>query len=91
MSATKRWSVEIFINEHEEERTTRAEARLHMTDDTQLTGHGTAMRNPSDRDVPEIGDELAVARALSELAHRLLQAAAEDIERVTNERARVHG
>lgn len=32
------------------------------------------------RDAPEIGDELAVARALSDLGHQLLDAAAGDIE-----------
>jgi hypothetical protein len=32
--------------------------------------------------VPEIGDEIAVARALSDLGHRLLDAAAGDLEQV---------
>jgi hypothetical protein len=35
--------------------------------------------------VPEIGDELAAARALSQLAHALLEAAAEDISSVLHE------
>jgi hypothetical protein len=48
-------------------------------DDTHLRGVGFANRHPKDRDVPEIGAELAVARALSELAHELLQATADDI------------
>jgi Rv2632c-like len=34
--------------------------------------------------VPEIGDELTVARAMSELAHRLLDSAAADIEGITH-------
>ncbi|QYN20311.1 dsRBD fold-containing protein [Amycolatopsis sp. DSM 110486] len=42
-----------------------------------------------DRDVPEIGDELAAARALSELAQRLLEVAAGDIEGVTHEPVRL--
>jgi hypothetical protein len=37
--------------------------------------------------VAEIGDELAVARALSDLAHQLLHAAVTDIEQVTKKRA----
>ena len=41
--------------------------------------------NPADRDMPEIGDELAVARALSDLGHQLLDAAAGDIEQMTHQ------
>jgi len=44
------------------------------------------MDTGTDSDVPEIGDELAVARALSELAHQLLHAAVEDIAGVTQQR-----
>ena len=90
MTSMKRWNVEIFIDEQQEEGLTHAEARLHTNDDTHLHGHGHAKRNPSDRSVPEIGDELAVARALSDLAHRLLQAAAEDIEEFTHTTAHPH-
>jgi hypothetical protein len=39
--------------------------------------------------LPEIGDELAVARALSDLAHRLLEAAAADIEEFTHKAVRL--
>jgi hypothetical protein len=90
MIASRQWSVEIFIDEHEDERTTRAEARLHTNDKTQLVGRGTARRNPNDTDIAEIGDELAVARALSDLAHELLDAAASDIEQITHEHIRLH-
>lgn len=82
MASTKRWSVRVFIDEHDG--TTRAEARLDTADKTHLVGIGTARLNPHDLNVPEIGDELATARALSELAHRLLDAAVEDIESVTH-------
>jgi hypothetical protein len=82
--AVKRWNVEVFIGEHEGR--TRAEARLHTEEPTGHIGTGTARLNPTDSDVPAIGDELAVARALSELAHQLLHAAAEDIGQVTHER-----
>ena len=41
-----------------------------------------ARLNPHDPDVPEIGDELAAARALSDLAHVLLEAAADDLSGV---------
>jgi hypothetical protein len=78
MDAVKTWTVEVNIDEHEGQ--TRAVARLRIDDAESLTGTGLARLNPADRDVPEIGDELAVARALSELSHRLLDVAAADIE-----------
>lgn len=84
----KNWTVEIVIDEHE--RRTRATARLHTGAPTHLVGVGTARLNPADADVPEIGDELAAARALNDLAHKLLDAAAGDIERVTHTPARLH-
>jgi Domain of unknown function (DUF1876) len=56
----------------------------------ELTGVGLARRSPEDPDVPQIGDELAVARALSELSHQLLDATAADIERITHQPAHVH-
>jgi Rv2632c-like len=87
MTQMRRWSVEIYIDEHADERLTRAEARLHTDDPTNLVGSGSAHRHPDDHDVAEIGDELAVARALSDLAHQLLHAAVTDIEAVTKKRA----
>jgi hypothetical protein len=39
-----------------------------------------ARRNPQDREVPEIGDELATSRAFADLAHQLLEAATADVE-----------
>lgn len=86
----KRWTVDIYIDEHEDDRRTRFEARLHTGDDTHLVGVGTAKRNPDDREVSEIGDELATARALSELSHLLLQAAADDVEAITHTPVRLH-
>lgn len=89
MSAVKEWHVDIYIGELDGQ--THAEARLRpRSSEVVLTGSGKARLNPSDRDVPEIGDELAVSRALGDLAHRLLQTAADDIEGFTHERARLH-
>jgi hypothetical protein len=79
MTHTKRWSVDIYIDEHEETRRTRAEARLHTGDRTDLRGVGMSSRNPRDVEVPEIGDELAVARALADLADHLHTAARLDV------------
>ena len=88
MTATKTWHVDIHIGERDGQ--THAEARLRPGETVTLAGSGTARLNPADRDVPEIGDELATARALSDLAHRLLHTAVEDIEALTHERAHVH-
>jgi hypothetical protein len=85
MNSSKHWTVDIVVDELPDTRTTRAEARLHTGDPTDVRGIGRSWRNPSDPEVPEIGDELAVARALDDLAGRLRAAAAADIDAVTSE------
>jgi hypothetical protein len=44
-----------------------------------FTGSGRARRNPADPNLPMVGEELAAARALSDLTHKLVEAAAETI------------
>lgn len=78
MTTTKSWRVELFL--YEEGDHTKADAVLHTDAGTELRASGVARRNPADREVPEIGDELAACRALSELSHRLLIAATDDVE-----------
>ncbi len=85
MDAVESWTVTVDIDEHDGH--TRAVARLHTRDSERLVGVGLARLNPADRDVPEIGAEIAVARALSELSSRLLRTAAEDVEQVSGEPA----
>ncbi len=82
MTQAKQWRVDIYIDEHDAR--TRARARLHNPDETKLVGVGLARLDPADTNVPEIGDELAVARALSDLAHQLLDATVKDIEAITH-------
>jgi hypothetical protein len=84
MATVDSWPVEISL--HEEDRDTRAEARL-TKEGAGLVGHGLARRNPDDQEVTQIGEEIAAARALSDLAHQLLSHAAEQIEDMTHERA----
>jgi hypothetical protein len=74
----KTWRISVFVTE--DDARTRAEAVLTTTAGTELRSVGMARRNPADRDVPEIGDELAVCRALNGLAHDLLEAAVMDVE-----------
>jgi Rv2632c-like len=87
MTAMKRWRVEIFVGEDDGH--TYAEARLHTEIGDHLVGIGRARLRPEDHDVPEIGDEIAVARALTDLGHRLLITAASDLEQVTAEPVRL--
>lgn len=75
---TRTWNVELLL--FEEDGRTRADAVLRTDAGTELRHAGTAHLNPSDRDVPEIGDELAACRALSGLAHDLLEASIADIK-----------
>lgn len=82
MLAAKKWTVDIFLDEDETGRTTHAEARLHTGDATSVLGIGRSWRNPHDPDVPEIGDELAAARALSDLAGQLREAVVGDLKAV---------
>jgi hypothetical protein len=41
--------------------------------DRSLAGVGRSKRNPADPSVPQVGEELATARALHDLAHHLSQ------------------
>jgi Domain of unknown function (DUF1876) len=78
----KGWTVGISIDEHEGQ--TRAKARLRWRDQESV-GVGLARLNPADRNVNDIGDELAAARALADLAKRMLAVTAHDIEAVTDQ------
>ena len=82
-----RWTVTVYLEDHDEQ--TRARARLETGETATgaaLEGVGHARRNPSDRDVPEIGRELAAARALSDLAHKLFETTVDDIAAITHSR-----
>jgi len=81
------WTVEILIDETSEE--TEAEAVLQV-DSRRIAGWGRARRNPVDPDVPRIGKELAAARALSDLGHKLLEAAAEGVEAFEGHPVQLH-
>jgi hypothetical protein len=77
------WEVRISIFERGDE--TDANVVLLADSPQHLTARGHAERSTTDRLVPEIGDEVAVARALRRLADRLLGAAQEDISDITGE------
>lgn len=71
------WTVEVLFTEDEDR--TRADARLRAARH-EWHGWGRASRNPIDPDIPTIGEELAAARALSDLSHQLVDTAALGIE-----------
>jgi uncharacterized protein DUF1876/uncharacterized protein DUF1918 len=76
----KNWSVDLYLFEQDD--ATMAHAVLHTDAPTRLESQGETRRNPSDVDVPEIGDEVAAARALRRLADRLLGIASDEIEAI---------
>ena len=63
------WTIEIGFDEDTDY--TQAIATLRAPNGRELRGLGQARRNPEDRSVPAIGEEVAGARALSSLAHEL--------------------
>jgi hypothetical protein len=69
---------EIEITFQEDADHTIAQASIDLRG-VHFTGNGQARRNPTDPRVPMVGEELATARALSELAHKLMDAAADTI------------
>ena len=78
---TKPWHVQVSVVEAGDN--TRATALLISDRHGQFSGHGDSHRSPRDQPMPEIGDEVAVARALRHLADTLLARAEADIEAAT--------
>lgn len=79
---TQTWKVRIDIDE--DDKRTDAYAILTSRDGVQVHGKGEARRRPDDAVVPEIGEELAVSRALYSLADRLMDTAAKDVETLSH-------
>jgi hypothetical protein len=82
------WRVSVAFNEDADR--TRADAILE-TANQRFHGFGQAKRASGDPSIPVVGEELAAARALSDLAHQLLQAAAERIEGFEGHPVHPHG
>lgn len=74
--------VDVLIEEHDER--TRAKARLDWGDH-RLVGIGLARLDPADEPVAQIGDELAIARALTDLANQLFALTSADIQANTHQ------
>ncbi len=81
------WRVNIAFTE--EDHRTRADAILELASQ-RFHGFGHAKRAPGDPRVPVIGQDLAAARALSDLSHQLLHSAAARIEEFEGHPVSVH-
>ena len=71
------WSVRVFVFDHDDSVAARAEL---STGSTTLTGQGRARWIPGQANVPEVGEEVAISRALVDLADQLMTAAKADVE-----------
>ncbi len=87
MTEERVWTVEIVFTEDADR--TRADAHLRAGPRL-LHGWGRARRNPADPDVPAVGEELAAARALSDLTSQLVHEAALAIEGFEGHPVRLH-
>lgn len=79
----REWTVRLTISENDAD--TSAEAILETDAGATLAGQGRTHRSERDESVPQIGDEVAAARALRSLADVILEVATGDIERSTGE------
>lgn len=80
------WSVQVRF----EENGVRTAAHVTLVaGERRVKAHGSARRNPVDPDLPRVGEDLALARALSSLAHELVGDAIARLEEATGEPADV--
>jgi uncharacterized protein DUF1876 len=80
----------INISFTEDAHRTRADATLALAGQ-EFHGFGQAKRAPGDPSVPMIGEELAAARALSDLFHQLIEAAPDRIGSFEGRPVNLHG
>ena len=80
-TSTCHWDVRLELREDED----HCEVIAHLdAGDRGLAGVGRSRRNPADPMMPQVGEELATARALHDLAHHLSQDAWRMIEEHTH-------
>jgi hypothetical protein len=78
MHTTVGWHVEMEFLEDDQH--TRAVALVRLPDGTEVRAHGQASRHRIDANQPRVGEEIAGARALNELAMQLLSKAHGEID-----------
>ncbi|MEV4335182.1 DUF1876 domain-containing protein [Streptomyces sp. NPDC049597] len=72
------WHIEMEFKEEGDR--TRAAAMVRLGDGTECRGHGSANRHHSDQPQLLVGEEIAGARALMDLASQLLERAHKQID-----------
>ncbi|GGV54014.1 hypothetical protein GCM10010293_67640 [Streptomyces griseoflavus] len=72
------WHVELEFMEDDQR--TRAAAMVRLPDGTEVRAHGHANRHHTDANQPRVGEEIAGARALNELALQMLTKAHGEID-----------
>ncbi|MFG2528185.1 DUF1876 domain-containing protein [Streptomyces sp. NPDC048516] len=72
------WHVDMEFEE--DTHRTRAAALVRLPDGSEVRAHGYASRHPVDSNQPRVGEEVAGARALNELAMQLLSKAHDEID-----------
>jgi hypothetical protein len=88
MAERKMWTAEIILEETPDK--TDAFVTLR-TGDAECTAEGHARRNPDDPNIPRIGEEIAAARALSQLSSKLLEESARILEAHLGEEVHLTG
>ncbi|MFF3212576.1 DUF1876 domain-containing protein [Streptomyces sp. NPDC002886] len=81
MSTLVGWHVELEFTE--EGHRTGAAALVRLGDGSEIRAHGYAMRHPSDPEQLRVGEEIAGARALMDIASQMLQKAHSEIDAAT--------
>ncbi|MEU1460196.1 DUF1876 domain-containing protein [Streptomyces sp. NPDC005727] len=72
------WHIELEFQEDDTH--TRAAALVRLPDGSEVRAHGHASRHNVDSNQPRVGEEIAGARALNELAMQLLTKAHGEID-----------
>ena len=85
----KTWNVNLSFEE--DGTRTACTATLSGPGKQETKGHGYSRRHPADKPDSLIGEEIAAARAMSDLAHELLEQAAAQIESHTHRPAHLTG
>jgi len=79
-----RWKLSFEIREDDE----HCDMVVHLDTGLQkLTGEGRSRRNPHDQSMPRVGEELAAARALHDLANQLTEDAWRIVEAASHANA----
>ncbi|MCQ6556580.1 DUF1876 domain-containing protein [Streptomyces sp. C10-9-1] len=80
------WHVEMEFREDGDR--TRAAAMVRLGDGSEIRGHGNANRHHSDQPQLMVGEEIAGARALMDLASQLLERAHTQIDEASGRTSR---